>query len=569
MGHPRGDAARLTWQHGKTWRFVKTIAIIEADFDRSPLGTASRLADDLNGTAVLRRTLGRVARCRRVDSVHLVVSGAQRDRAAAFVNGDSVRIETHEAGTPPWQELIRVARKWSLDGWRGGIAGACWFDEQTHAGVLAALGRRENAEAVLVVPAAAALVDPVLLDAMIEHHEPIADDMRMTFTPAPPGLAGWIARPDLLEELASGGVPPGALLAYKPEHPSGGYLNRPYCYQTPNTVAYTAVRLIADTHRAVATMRGLLDAVPDDATAEDVCRALAEQPMTCGELPREVEVELTTEDQLSETTLRPRGSVVPRRGPIDVAVVRRIVDELRRFDDSLLVLGGFGEPLLHPAFGEILDACRPRGGDDAAGVFGLAVRTNGLALDDEAIRMLAEHRVDIVTVTLDAHSRETYEAVHAHDGFEHVNARIDALGRYRRERGLVRPFVVPEMVKARENFGEMEAFYDHWLRVAGSAVIGGHTHCAGQLPDRAVMTMAPPRRVSCRRLNTRCMVLADGSVAACDQDFAGKQVVGNVNDASLSAIWAGSAYGELRDAHAAGTLDDLPLCPRCDEWHRP
>jgi len=70
-------------------------------------------------------------------------------------------------------------------------------------------------------------------------------------------------------------------------------------------------------------------------------------------------------------------------------------------------------------------------------------------------------------------------------------------------------------------------------------------------------------------LITRCMVLADGSVAACDQDFAGKQVVGNVNDASLSAIWAGSAYGELRDAHAAGTLDDLPLCPRCDEWHRP
>lgn len=547
---------------------MKTIAAVEVDLERSPLGTASRLADDLCGTPVLRRTLGRMARCRRVDAVHVIVPAEQRARAARLVDGLPVRIESHNAGRPAWQALTSAARKWSLDGWRGGIAGACWFDEQLHASVLAALGTRENADAVVVVPAAAALVDPDLIDAMIAHHETIADAMRMTFTVAPPGLAGLVIRPDLLGELAAAGTPPSQLLAYRPDHPGGGYLNQKFCYQTPNTVAHTAVRLLADTERGVAVIRDVLAEAGEGASAETICRVAAGRDKVEESLPREVELELTTADQLAETQLRPRGVIVPRRGPVAVDLVRRLVDELRAFDDSLLILGGFGEPLLHPGFGELLEICRPVD-DERGGVFGLGVRTNGIALDAAMRRRLLEHGVDLLTVTLDAHSSETYTRVHGHDAFDQVTAHVNRLLDELREARMARPLVLPEMIKARETTGEMEAFYDHWLRTLGAAVITGYSHHAGQLPDRAVVGMAPPRRVACRRLATRTLVLADGSVVACDQDFKAKHVLGSLHEATLREIWTGSAYARLRDAHVGQRFNGWSLCTGCDEWHRP
>ncbi len=552
---------------------MKTIVAIEADFERSPIGTVSRLADDLAGTPVLRRTVERALGAERPVSVHVIVRADQHDRAAELVGDLNVRIESHEAGTPPGAELARTARKWSLDGWRGGIGGACWFDEYTHTAILAALGKREEADGVAIVPAAAALIDPVLLDAMIDQFESIAETHRLTFAAAPPGLAGLLVRPDLLDELTTAGRPISHLLAYRPEDARGGYLNTPYCYQTTTLVAGTSARLLADTDRGVETLSAVLKHAGNGTItapgAERICEWLNARPPDRAPLPREVELELTTEDQLRDTQLRPRGDAVPRRGPIDVAVVRRLVDELRTFDDALLVLGGFGEPLLCPQFAEILEICRPTQGSDGDGVFGLTVRTNGLALDRPALERLAAHRVDVVLVTLDAHSAETYRAVHGTDAFACVNANLEGLMQWRQQTRCVRPMLVPELIKARETFDDMESFFDHWIGRVGSAVIRGYSHCAGQLPDRAVMNMAPVQRCACRRLTSRCLVLADGRVVACDQDFAGKQVLGDLTRVSLHAVWTGQQAKQIHACHVTGELAGLPLCPRCDEWHRP
>ena len=78
-------------------------------------------------------------------------------------------------------------------------------------------------------------------------------------------------------------------------------------------------------------------------------------------IPREVEIELTTDDPYPNSCLRPRGSRVERRGPIDIELVRRVAEELAAYDDSLIVLGGFGDPLRHPEFPSALRAIRAAG----------------------------------------------------------------------------------------------------------------------------------------------------------------------------------------------------------------
>jgi len=543
---------------------VKVIAAIEADLHRSPIGTASRLRDDLIGCPVLRRTVRRVRRARRVDSVHVVTDPDQRDAVADVLQGLDAVIETHGAGAPSWQDRVRRARKWSLDSWRGGVGGLCGFDEQIHAGALAALGRRDQADVVASIPAAAVLVDPSLLDAMIDHFEIQAADTRLVFCQAMPGLAALLAQPEILEELHRAGHPPGALLTYIPDNPQPDLTTRPCCYIVPGIVAETSGRILADTRRGMELLTEILAHEREDTlSAERICRFVAERCTAhLDRLPREVELELTVEDPLPDTLLRPRGSRVPRRGPIPVALVRRIAHELGQYDDSLMLLGGFGEPLLHPNLAEVLAACRE------GGVFGLAVRTNGLAMRDDVIDLLIDHDVDVINVTIDAHSAETYRALNRVDGFEQVRANVEALLSRRRERQRG-PLVVPELAKVRGTLPEQEAFFDHWLRRVGWANIVSPSHYAHQLPEQAVMNLAPPRRSRCGRLWSRATVLADGTVVTCDQDYAARQPVGHVGTESLEAIWTGPRLAAVRSAHTNRTWGELPLCAACDEWHRP
>lgn len=559
---------------------MKIIAALDADLETTWLGLASRAGERVGDDTVLAMTVRRLALCKRLHGVYVLVPPEQSARATELLAGTPALVRQHEAGTAPHIPLVRVARKWSLDGWRGGIGGSSSLDEYTHPRVLAGLVRQESADAVLCVPAAAPLIDPEVADAMIEHFCTVSDEMRMTFTPAPPGLTGTIFQAEILQEMAEKNIPPGWTMSYKPDSPSIDLTMRKCCFQAPEALRHATGRMIADTRASLERVRRCLADHPDP-DAETVGRWLiAQETEYVPELPREVEIELTTEDQLKATTLRPRGACVGRRGPLDVSVVQRIAAELADYDDSLVVLGGFGEPLLHPKFDEVLGVLRD------AGILGIALRTNGLALTDEMIETIIHHQVDVVSVTLDAVSSETYAAVHGSDSFETVLGNIERLVAVREKRvadfsprrysitdpsrsPTVAPLVIPEMTKCRETLPEMDAFFDGWIRKVGWAVLVGYNHYGGRLTDRSVVDMTPPSRTTCRRIRTRCLITADAHVLRCDQDFSAEHPVGNLGEATLGDLWRGSAFSAFREAHARGEYADTPLCQQCQEWHRP
>ncbi len=72
------------------------------------------------------------------------------------------------------------------------------------------------------------------------------------------------------------------------------------------------------------------------------------------------------------------------------------------------------------------------------------------------------------------------------------------------------------------------------------------------MPDLAVIDMSPPQRLACRRLSSRVVVQADGSVTACDQDARGEPALGRLTEQSLGEIWLGSRMQSLRAAHERG-----------------
>lgn len=558
----------------------KTLAVMLVDLERTPLGTRSRLAEELGGVPVLQRTAERVLAARRLDGgLAALAPRAQAEAVRGLLAGTAAQVVPHEAPAAPWAKLVRVARKWSLDGWRGGLGGTTSLDEYLHPALIDGLLKHMPADRIMAFPPAAAALDPALIDRMIDHHDAVDDDARMTFTQAPPGVAGAIFDASLIREMAEKNVPPGWILSYKPDAPRKDLAFFSCCCQIPAALSHAAGRLIADTDRSLARVAALLSDHPD-ADGETLGRWLAEHERTAvPPLPHEVEIELTTDDPFPNARLRPRGQRVGRRGPIPLETVEQAAEELARFDDARVVLGGFGEPLRHPRFAEVLAALR------RCGVYAVAVRTSGVDLSDAAVDALIEHGADVLNVLIDGWSDETYAAMMApgdlapasRDG---VLERIGRLERVRIERQSPAPVVVPEMVKARPTVHELAAFFDGWIRQLGAVSVTGYSHYGGQVEDLSVMSMAPPVRTACRRIRSRCLILADGRVTVCDQDFRGVQVLGRLGRltpdgrsqprVTLGELWTGPAMQRIREAHAAGRFDQaMPLCAGCEEWHRP
>ena len=386
----------------------------------------------------------------------------------------------------------------------------------------------------------------------------------MTFAQSPPGLTGAVFRRDLLADMGRCAYPPGFVMSYKPDAPQMDLAFKSCCFTAAAAVRHASGRLIVDTDRAWERAAACIEA-GRDGSAEDVCSwLLARESTEVPAVPREVEIELTTEDALAGSMLRPRGAEVGQRGPMALETVGAIGRAMAAYDDGLVVLGGFGDPLRHPLFAKVLGILT------GAGVYGVAVRTNGVGLDEATIECLIDHEVDVLCVTLDAWSEELYRRVNGRDGLGRVRECLDRLAERKQARGSVAPLVVPEMIKSVDTVGEIDAFYDGWVRSVGCANIEGYSHFAGQRADRSVMNMCPPTRRRCLRIGTRVTVLADGRVLRCDQDFRGEFPVGRLEGgASLEGFWRGEAMSRVRSCHAAGRFDEEPLCGGCEEWHRP
>ncbi|HRX84785.1 MAG TPA: hypothetical protein P5572_07185, partial [Phycisphaerae bacterium] len=282
---------------------MKFLGLLDADLDRTPLGTRARLADDFAGTPVLRRTVERIAACADLADIVVCCPAEQQPRVAQLLAGTRARVVGRNAPPPPFRHLVRAARKWSLDGWRGGLGGSTALDEYVDPVLCALLGRETKADAVAVFPPGAALIDPALVAAMLAHAATHVEDSKLTFAQAPPGLVPTVFQTGLCVQLAEKHVPAGWTLAYKPDDPSIDLVFRPCNFPVPQAVRYASGRLTADTARSWRLMQRIHAADPTD--AEALCTLLLAESERCVDpRPREVEVELTTEDPLPETPLR-------------------------------------------------------------------------------------------------------------------------------------------------------------------------------------------------------------------------------------------------------------------------
>lgn len=467
----------------------------------------------------------------------------------------------------PAVEAVSAAQRWA-DGWRGGLLSTCWFDRGFHAGsVLAGINNAE-AEAALLVDPAAALVDPDLIAELVAQAE-AHPDRGLVFMQAAPGLSGVLLRKEYVAELAKANLHPGRSLHYVPDVYGGDPIATPACAPSPTVACRTLHRFTLDSAADVARLDRVtaeLNGSLISTGAEELAR-LANADRELPALPRDLRIELTTR-RATKAIFRAPGTPRAEKTAAEWAAWFAAGMDPRRAGETPVPLrdgatritfAGAGDPLLHEGAPDVIAAARAAG-------HAVSVETDLVGVRPEVVDGLARSGADLVLAYVPGVSPQTYQAVMGVDALNEVLANMQ---RFLTARGTSPlPLLVPCLVKTTLNAGEMEPWYDHWLRLMGSAVIEGATDYAGAIPDVGVARMDPSTRVPCRRLSSRVQVLCDGSATQCEFDVAGKCGAGNVFDRGLADVWH-AGLAPVREAHSAGRYSLNALCGNCKEWHRP
>lgn len=520
LNAPRSAAARATWL--------------------APGGTAERLA------RVMRTAPG----------VRDVVACVPPGETAAPAG---VRLLAREPDRI--QREVEKLRQFSPTGFRDGILATTALDDGIDLPGALQAARQAKAERILFVPASSYFADPALVELLLGTERSPLEDSTLRFTKAPQGFGLFSWMTDRVEQAVREGRGPGSVFVYSNDAFTPDPTGTPACLALPPGAAAVARAFRADTPRGLAFCRALEAVVGprgwERGALQAVTEAAASDPDAwTGSLPRVLELEICSRVNLPRPSLLPPRPALP---DMDAGLFRALVDEFAAAGDGALLLGGHGEPLLHPEAAGLLRYAAER-------CPAVALATDGLGLTPELVQDSIEAGVAVINLRFGNWGREAYAALNCRDSFEQAVAAGRMVVQAVAKSGRALPVLVPEVTKTPSGESALESFYDTFWPGPSWPVIRGHNDFCGRLPSLAAFTLLPRGRNACRRLEEALYVLPDGRFALCAQDLEGSHSTGHAAD-GLAAAFAAATRQAARTAHRQGCCEAAsPLCGACTQW---
>jgi len=173
----------------------------------------------------------------------------------------------------------------------------------------------------------------------------------------------------------------------------------------------------------------------------------ADTPSPECDWPRKVYLEPTTQCNL-DCAMCIRRSWDQSGGTMSAGTFERILAQVDELPRPLTInFSGYGEPMVHPRFCELLSRAKDAG-------FSIEVVTNGTLLGPEAAERLIDLRLDKLIVSLDGISDASSRMLHTRS-FAIVAANLQALHQRRLARNAAHPEVAIEFVATRGNIHEL------------------------------------------------------------------------------------------------------------------
>ncbi len=253
-----------------------------------------------------------------------------------------------------------------------------------------------------------------------------------------------------------------------------------------------------------------------------------------------------------------------KKGRMDFGLFKKIIDEAGDFVYDIY-LHHRGEPLLQPRLIEMIKYAK------AAGLK-VKMHSNATLLNPLQAEALVDSGLDLISFSVDGFTAEPYERIRVNADFARTIGNIKDFLRIRQKKKSSKPYTVVEEIE----FPEFKALYDinDRNRFAGEfkqlgldeIIFKELYNWGGALPVPG--EGAFPRTYSrCTFLWYAMVILWDGTVTPCPQDYYGRLPMGNLREKSLRDVWNDRPYVELRD-RIMNDVENLDPCVKCDRLFR-
>ncbi len=237
-------------------------------------------------------------------------------------------------------------------------------------------------------------------------------------------------------------------------------------------------------------------------------------------------------------------------GTMALDLFKRVVDDIEH-EVEAVTLASRGEPLLCPDIEAMLKYLSGK-------FLGLKINTNAWLLDDAKAHALLAADANTVVFSADASTPELYAKMRVGGKLERVlenirNFQEIRARHYPNSRTITR--VSGVKFTEEQDLGEMDAFWSEHVDQVAFVDYNPWENSYNNAPNGCMQ--------ACSDLWRRTFVWWDGRVNPCDVDYRSFLAAGDARSESLTEIWRGSKYQELRDAHVGGGRQGVTPCRGC------
>jgi MoaA/NifB/PqqE/SkfB family radical SAM enzyme len=245
----------------------------------------------------------------------------------------------------------------------------------------------------------------------------------------------------------------------------------------------------------------------------------------------------------------------------------KAVDEVRRHGQGhtqYIRYTGEGETLINRHFFEMLEYATSH-----AGKVPVTVTTNGVLLNEERTERLLATGVEIVDISIDANTPETYARIRVQGNLEVTRTNVLRLIRRSKETG-GRTKVIVSYIEQPQNLAETAAFEEYWRSASADSVVIRKLHsAAGAVADVAERMRhdneSQPRR-PCVYPWERIVLNPRGCLAFCPADWTHGSTVADYRTTTIKETWQSEFYQKLRAAHLTNDFPRHGFCGQCPDW---
>lgn len=232
---------------------------------------------------------------------------------------------------------------------------------------------------------------------------------------------------------------------------------------------------------------------------------------------------------------------------------KKIVSEVAELGIPHVRLFLFGEPLLYP---KLIDAIRFA---KNAGIKYVDFNTNANLLSQEMAHKIADSGLDEIVFSVDGFSKETYESIRIKGNYDKCIKNIEYfLGLLKEEN--IKMTTLIQTINFDAIKDEIERYKLFWKDKVNLVSIAELNPVHGLVKE---VDYSGCKRVICNEAFYKMVVLSNGIVTTCCDDFNGELALGDIHKNTIEEIWNGAKWKKLRTDFTKLNYSEYKICEKC------